>query len=79
MCERKLCAKCTDHVPDPDSLMLIDHQDEDENMWLAQSEDIASNFSNFVTEISLQTSVCECVFSGVHSLTPSKPLSSKFL
>ena len=44
-----------------DQLSDADHQDEDEEVWLAQSEHIATSFSNIFTEIALVCVRYKCV------------------
>ena len=44
-----------------DQLSDADHQDEDEEVWLAQFEGIATSFSNISTEIALVCVRYRCV------------------
>lgn len=47
----------------------VDHRAENDNVWIAQSKNMATNFSIFFTKIPVRTAECDCAFSGVRSLT----------
>lgn len=48
-----------------------------DDVWLAQSENMGADFSNFFTKTPLRTAECECVFPGIHSITPFEILKLK--